>query len=258
MRAKLPPEVVIDTYHAAFGLDEKPGAAAVGLAQYALVIIDEISQMQAHHFEHVCKLWAQADNFPVILLVGDELQMCGFGDRRAWTPPHKLDVAAVQKLLKSHPDTVILTCTRKGAQTINELALQLFPRFPPLAVLDGDVASNPENYDDGALLEDLRALRPLRLPIFKGMRAIFTHNVRKDVDFVNGMACVVQGYEGRTKAVEVLTATGHRVMGAELNHVTAFLDCPGVPGAAYTALNRVSFGKDVLVGGVVTAAHFQP
>ena len=115
----------------------------------------------------------------------------------------------MQKLLKSHPDTVILTCTRKGAQTINELALQLFPRFPPLAVLDGDVASNPENYDDGALLEDLRALRPLRLPIFKGMRAIFTHNVRKDVDFVNGM---VQGYEGRTKAVEVLTATGHRVM----------------------------------------------
>ena len=31
MRAKLPPEVVIDTYHAVFGLDEKPGAAAVGL-----------------------------------------------------------------------------------------------------------------------------------------------------------------------------------------------------------------------------------
>ena len=183
---------------------------------------------------------------------------------------------------------MVLTCTRKGAQTINELALQaLFPRFPPLAVLDGDVASNPENYDDGALLEDLRALRPLRLPIFKGMRAIFTHNVRKDVDFVNGMDCVVQGYEGRTKAVEVLTATGHRVMvwpwtdpelgnlsyyplkagyadtiikyqGAELSHVTAFLDCPGVPGAAYTALNRVSFGKDVLVGGVVTAPHFQP
>ncbi|CAK8987418.1 unnamed protein product, partial [Durusdinium trenchii] len=339
MRARLPEEVAVDTYHAAFGLDEEPGSVVVALSHYDLVLIDEISHLQAEHFEHICRLWNQADNLPAILLTGDELQLSGFGERRAWhsrmwkgmtfraklhevyrckdpefnailqelrtsrpsaktlkwlqkrkawTPPHKLDVSAARKLLKSHPDTVVLTCTRKGAQTINELALQaLFPRFPPLAVLDGDVASNPENYHEGALLEDLRALRPLRLPIFKGMRAVFTRNVRKDVDFVNGMDCVVQGSVGRTKAVEVLTATNHRVMvwpwtepelgnlsyyplkagyadtiikyqGAELKHVTAFLDCPGIPGAAYTALRRVSFGKDLLVGGVVTAAHFQP
>ena len=88
-----------------------------------------------------------------------------------------------------------------------------------------------------------------------------------------------------TPAVEVLTETNFRVMvwpdmglggityyplkggysdtiikfqGAELQHVTAFLDAPRVPGAAYTALSRVSFGKDFLSGGLVTAAHFQP
>ena len=40
--------------------------------------------------------------------------------------------------------------------------------------------------------------------------------------------------------------------------MTAYLDCPGVPGAAYTALSRVSYGQDLLIGGAVTAAHFQP
>ena len=116
---------------------------------------------------------------------------------------------------------------------------------------------------------------------------VFTRNVRKDVDFVNGMDAEVVGYDTSAKAVEVLTTTQHRVVvwpwtdpdlgnityyplktgyadtiiklqGAELSHVTAYLDCPDVPGAAYTALSRVSYGKDLLIGGAVTAAHFQP
>ena len=45
---------------------------------------------------------------------------------------------------------------------------------------------------------------------------------------------------------------------APQGHVTAYLDCPGIPGAAYTALSRVSYGKDIMIGGAVTAAHFQP
>ena len=339
MRAKLPATVAVDTFHAAFALDEPPGAVLPALARYALIVVDEISQLQQPHFEHICKLWNQADNLPAILMAGDELQMAGFGPtrawhsplwrrmtyrvklhktyrckdpafnrilqelrtsrpgantlkwlrgRKAWAPPQSPSVDGIRKLLKAHPDTVVLTCTRRGAQTINDLALRaLFPRHDPLAVLPADVESNSKNYQDGALLQDLSALEPLPLPIFRGMRVVFTRNVRKDVDFVNGMDGQVVAYNARSKAVEVVTTTQHRVVvwpwtdpdlgnltyyplkagyadtivkfqGAELTHVTAYLDCPGVPGAAYTALSRVSYGKDILIGGAVTAAHFQP
>ena len=341
MRAKLPGEVQVDAYHAAFGLDAEPGTMAAALAQYALVVVDDVSQMQQKHFEHVAKLWTRADNLPALLMCGDELQMCGYGEERAWhspmwkrmvfrvklhqvyrckdpdfnailqelrtsrpckatlkelqkhkawAPPHKPPtVEAMQKLLKAHPNTVILTCTRRGQHTMNEVALKaLFPRHPALVVLPADVDSNPENYDEeGKLLQDASALKPAQLPLFKGMRVVFTRNVRKDMDYVNGMDGTVVAYHKKTKAVEVLTQTNFRVMvwpwtdvergnttyyplkagyadtilkfqGTELPHVTVVLDAKGVPGAAYTALSRVSYGKDYLLGGVVEAAHFQP
>ena len=341
MRAKLPEEVQVDTYHAAFGLDEEPGTMAAALAQYALVVVDEVSQMQQKHFEHVAKLWNRADNLPALLMCGDELQMCGFGEERAWhspmwkrmvfrvklhqvyrckdpdfntilqelrtsrpckatlkelrkhkawAPPHKPPtVEGMQKLLKAHPNTVILTCTRRGQHAMNEVALKaLFPKHPPLVQLPADMDSNPENYDEeGKLLQDVSALKPAQLPLFKGMRVVFTRNVRKDIDYVNGMDGTVVAYHKKTKAVEVLTQTNFRVMvwpwtdvergnatyypmkagyadtilkfqGAELPHVTVVLDAKGVPGAAYTALSRVSYGTDYLLGGVVEAAHFQP
>ena len=43
--------------------------------------------MQGHHFGHVCKLWHAADNLPALLLCGDEMQIPGFGDQRAWHHP---------------------------------------------------------------------------------------------------------------------------------------------------------------------------
>ena len=313
MRAKLPEEVQVDTYHAAFGLDEEPGTMAAALAQYALVAVDEVSQMQQKHFEHVAKLWTRADNLPAVLMCGDELQMCGYGEERAWhspmwrrmvfrvklhqvyrckdpdfnailqelrtsrpckatwkelrkhkawAPPHKPPtVEGMQKLLKAHPNTVILTCTRKGQHTMNEVALKaLFPRHPPLVVLPADMDSNPENYDEaGKLLTDVFALKPAQLPLFKGMRVVFTRNVRKDIDYVNGMDATVVAYHKKTKAVEVLTQTNFRVMvwpwtdvergnatyyplkagyadtilkfqGADLPHVTVILDAKGVIG----------------------------
>ena len=114
---------------------------------------------------------------------------------------------------------------------------------------------------------------------------VFTRNVRKDIDYVNGMDGTVVAYYKKTKAVEVLTQTKFRVMvwpwtdvergnttyyplkagyadtilkfqGAELPHVTVVLDAKGVPGAAYIALSRVSYGTDYLLGGVVEAPRF--
>ena len=49
-----------------------------------------------------------------------------------------------------------------------------------------------------------------------------------------------------------------KFQGAELDHVTVYLDAPGVPGAAYTAASRVKTGKDVLFGGALTREHFTP
>ncbi|CAE7203417.1 pif1, partial [Symbiodinium pilosum] len=197
----------------------------------------------------------------------------------AGAPPREPTVDGIRRLLKSHPDTVVLTCTRQGAHAMNELAMQaLFPSGRPLVVLPADVDSNPDNYEDGQLLEDASALQSLQLPIYRGMRLVFTRNVRKDLDYVNGMDGKVLSFDPSTQALEVLTATGFRVMvwpwtdvergdltyypikagyadkimkfqGAELTHVTAFLDRAGIPGAAYT---------DFLIGGLVDAEHFQP
>eukprot|EP00439_Symbiodinium_sp_Y106_P016583 s3477_g2.t1 len=207
---------------------------------------------------------------------------------KAWTPPGKPTRQGLQSLFKTHPKTVVLTCTRKGAFTVNEMALKaLFPRHAALVTVKADVESNPENYDQVGNLVEASLRKPADLPIFKGAKVCFTRNVRKDIDFVNGMDAVVIAYHPRSKAVEVLTETGHRVMvwpwsdmdadgltyyplkggyadtilkyqGAELDHVTVFLDAEGVPGAAYTALTRVSYAKDFLIGGVVKGSHFQP
>ena len=49
-----------------------------------------------------------------------------------------------------------------------------------------------------------------------------------------------------------------KYQGAGLAHVTIWLDAAGVPGAAYTALSRVSMRKDYLLGGWVRPAHFTP
>ena len=49
-----------------------------------------------------------------------------------------------------------------------------------------------------------------------------------------------------------------KFQGSELVHVTVFLDKPGVPGAAYTAMSRVSYEADVLLGGILTPEHFTP
>jgi len=265
MRTKLPAEVEVNTYHAGFGLEEEPGAMAVSLSQYALIVVDEISQMQGQHFDHVRKLWNQADNLPVLLLAGDEMQIAGFGEQRAWqhpmwktttyrvklhqvyrckdtefnkilqelrtsrpkastlkwlqkkkawTPPGKPTVEGIRKLFKAHPETVVLTCRREGAFQVNEMALEaLFPRRGPayLATVDADVEANPANWHEG-ILKDVSELVPLRLSIFKGARVCFTRNVRKDIDYVNGMDAEVVGYHAHSKAIEVMTVTGHRVM----------------------------------------------
>ena len=194
---------------------------------------------------------------------------------------------AVRKLLHAHPETTILSCSRWGAHNVNICALQaLYPNYPPRAVIDGDIESYPENYVGGKL-KAFKNLKPTPLPIYIGMQVYLTRNIRKDIDFVNGMLATVESYDSVRKIVRVRTATGHPVavfpwtdtdmgnwtyypmragyastvlkfQGAELKHVTMFLDASGVPGAAYTAMSRVATRNDVLLAGLLTAEHFTP
>ena len=52
--------------------------------------------------------------------------------------------------------------------------------------------------------------------------------------------------------------TIHKFQGAELSHITIWLDRKFSPAAGYVALSRVATDEDYLIGGEVTADHFLP
>ena len=218
----------------------------------------------------------------------DEATLKELRKRKAWAPPGKPTAAGVHRLLRAHPNTTIVSCTRAGAEEVNACAIEaLFGSRPALVnELAGDVETNPRNYVDG-ILKPVEELAPLPVVVHKGMSVYLTKNIRKDVDFVNGMSAEVLRYNAATKGLRVRTKTGFlikvwpwsdpdhggivyyplrpgycstilKLQGAELDHITAYLDAPNVPGAAYTAISRVRRTSDFLIGGAVTALHFTP
>ena len=208
-----------------------------------------------------------------------------FCKRKAWLGSP--NVKQVRKVLEKHPDTTIMTCTRKGASRINFLATRAyFAKEKPLAWVDGDYESNHRNYD-GDELKPIDKLTASNMPIYKGMKIYLTQNVRKQADFVNGMRCTIEEYCQRSQSIRVLTETKKRIMifrwtdpdrkfpahypirpgycstimkfqGATLKHATIYIDCPGIKGAAYTALSRLATREDYLLGGYLKPEHFTP
>ena len=186
-----------------------------------------------------------------------------------------------------HPDATFLAITREAVQYLNTLAIEAkFPRREPLVTIGCDLESNPANYENKRLLP-VRRLQPLQLQIHVGMQVYMTRNIMKDCDYVNGMRCTIESYDANCRALRVITATGRRVaivslpddryenkyyfpvragyastilrfQGAELPFVIVWLDVESVPAAAYTAMSRVKFKKNCLVGGTLTANHFAP
>ena len=170
---------------------------------------------------------------------------------------------SIRKLFQLHPNTTCLAVSRKGCALINNLALSaFFPDLNPVVTLPGDLESNPNNYADGKFLTDPTKLRSLQIPIYIGMEVFFTRNVNKDIDYVNGMKAQVIGWNAESKGLHLVTATGKYVtiwkwtdreiynrsyypirpgycstivkyQGAELEHVTVYLDVPGVPGSFF-------------------------
>ena len=335
------PNMTINTCASVFGLMEDPCESLPHLDNFALIMVDEFSQLTKIHFERIVKLWASVDKLPALLFCGDPYQMSGFGNRRPWhsrlwrstcdkvrlvqayrckdkdywktlsalrtaQPTERLlrsictnrkawngppTVHKLRQVLRRYPGTTILTCTRRGAATLNDLVLRAtFPKRKPIVHLPGDVDSNPNNYDVGGNMKPPKDQKSLWIPIHHNMKICLTQNVRKDDDFVNGMTATVEHYYKHSKGLRVLTATGHRIViykwknprdrdlpahypirpgyastimkyqGSELAHVTVYLDAQNVPGAAYTALSRVQTRRQYRLAGrgLLKPAHFTP
>ena len=212
----------------------------------------------------------------------------GSRSRRAW-PHHTPTVEDIRRLLTKHPGTTLMAISRVGTDTLNQLSVAaLFSEETPLhpEPLAGDYEANPENYEKGQK-KPVEQWQPYPLWIYKGMQIYFTRNVNKSIDFVNGVRGTIEAYDVGTKGLRIITETNHRVVvwpwtdkdngnltyypvrpgyastivkfqGAELEHLIVWLDKPGIPGAAYTAMSRVREGKNCLIGGDVKALHFMP
>ena len=158
-----------------------------------------------------------------------------------------------------------------------------------LADLKVDWESNAHNFDDENKVVLGRPPVPLRMKLYRGLRVHLTRNVDKPADFVNGMEATVSSYDPCPRCVHVVTKTGrnlavypitdwvdgcgyvtaypmrpgyastvHKLQGAELEHVTIWLDIPYMKAAGYVALSRVQRDGDYLLGGIVTRKHFLP
>ncbi len=130
---------------------------------------------------------------------------------------------------------------------------------------------------------------PLQMQLYKGLRVHLTRNVDKEADFINGTEATVVDYDEGSSCVHVVTATGrhlavypltdyvedcgsvtaypmrpgyastvHKLQGAELPHITIWLDIRDARAAGYVAMSRVSYDADYLLGGIVTRRHFRP
>ena len=53
-------------------------------------------------------------------------------------------------------------------------------------------------------------------------------------------------------------STIYKMQGAQLPHVTIWLDRPGMKAAAYVAMSRVRRDNEYLLGGIVTQGHVVP
>ncbi len=84
MRERLPKGVIVDTCHAALGLDESIAECCLCLSPYDLVIVDEFSQLQGKHLGRLDQLRNAVDRYPAMGMLGDPHQLPGFGSERVW------------------------------------------------------------------------------------------------------------------------------------------------------------------------------
>jgi ATP-dependent exoDNAse (exonuclease V) alpha subunit len=162
-------------------------------------------------------------------------------------------------------------------------------RRQQLVELPGDYDANMENYTEKNKLRTDRRPVPCPVTIRKGLRIHLTRNLDKAGDFVNGMECEVKSWDETHRCLQVETITGkqlavyqytdpdpkaqnvsffpirlgyastiYKMQGAELEHVTIYLDLPGQRAAAYVAMSRVKRDENYFFGGKYSRNHFVP
>jgi ATP-dependent exoDNAse (exonuclease V) alpha subunit len=201
---------------------------------------------------------------------------------KAWSTHHEPTREDLQLLWRKHPQTTLLTCTRRGAQKVNVLSAEILRgNLRTLATVGGDFDDNPANFDDKNKLIEHRRPLPSKMHLFKGLRVQLTRNQDKKNHFVNGMEAEVEDYDPVSGCITVLTKTGRTIavylytdvdqdhnnpmpfypmrygyastiykrQGAQLSHVTIWLDQKNMRAHAYVAMSRVRRDGDYLFGG---------
>ena len=197
---------------------------------------------------------------------------------KAWSgheEPTSADIDSV--LRRTDAQTTFVTCTKAAAAVINALAVQvLFSNRKQrlLAEIPGSYEDNEENFNQRGGLRADRAPLPSPVPLYAGLRIVLTRNQDKENHYVNGMVATVEAYSAATGCLRVRTQTGkrlaiyrytdtdvpcgrvvyfpiragyagtiHKYQGAELEHVTLWLDRRWSRAAAYVALSPCGQGR---------------
>ena len=246
------------------------------------------------HFDHVhrCKDPVLAKKLKALRTTVPSMKLLKkiVKKHRGWTSTEPTEYDILQ-ILREHENTSMLTCTRRAARELNDLAITVLFKHrhkKMLASLPGDWQDDPGNFGDNGEVVQGVEVQPVHVDIFEGMRIVLTLNLNKRQDFVNGMAATVEAYDEDSGCLQVLTKTakrlavpcvrekveGHdvdyfpiragyastiqKVQGQTLDHVTIWLDRAGCKAAGYVAMARVRRDCDYLIAGRVTPHHFVP
>ncbi|CAE7622236.1 Pif1 [Symbiodinium microadriaticum] len=77
------PDAHVETVHSFFGLHAQEELTLGLLSDYDLIVVEEVGQITCAHFERIWRLWEAVDRRPVLLFVGDFMQLPAIDDTSA-------------------------------------------------------------------------------------------------------------------------------------------------------------------------------
>ena len=170
---------------------------------------------------------------------------------KAWTHARNPTMEEIEQVLRSHPDTTFATCARHKAATVNQLCVQALyekMRKPVLGTLAG------------MRLHLTRNIRPWTLSTaFRLPARDHSHGQVPGKDLA--LFPLIEDAEDGGRVTSYLARPGyaiHKLQGAELTHVTIWLDMKHFKAGGYVALSRVQRDADYLLSGLLDPEHFTP
>ena len=86
------PDAHVETVHSFFGLHAQEELTLGLLSDYDLIVVEEVGQITCAHFERIWRLWEAVDRRPVLLFVGDFMQLPAIDDTSARDSPRWKEV----------------------------------------------------------------------------------------------------------------------------------------------------------------------